>query len=126
MLLLKLALVVLISEIGERALCAASSAEENKIVPKTLPQELLINETSDGCFYQLLSYIDEHGMGFLTVNCTKVCTGKIQKTDVDGNPCVASWSYLDSTASITVQEGLCDHGFCKPLHPTKDQYYSVR
>uniref|UniRef100_A0A090XB41 Putative secreted protein n=1 Tax=Ixodes ricinus TaxID=34613 RepID=A0A090XB41_IXORI len=129
MLLLKLTLVVLISVIGERALCTdsgpAPSAKEIETAPETLPQELLIHQRdSDGCEYDLLPYFDESdGMdntdaGFLTVNCTKSCPGEIKKTDVNGNPCVASWRYSDPT-TITVQEGSCKEGFCNPCNPPK-------
>uniref|UniRef100_A0A0K8RA72 Evasin n=1 Tax=Ixodes ricinus TaxID=34613 RepID=A0A0K8RA72_IXORI len=101
-------------------MCSAPSAEENKIAPKTFPQQLLINESSDGCPYQVLPYIDGHDMGFLTINCRMSCPAGIQKTDVNGNPCVANWSYLDPATSIRVQEGLCDKGFCNPRDPPKD------
>uniref|UniRef100_A0A6B0UTT5 Putative evasin n=1 Tax=Ixodes ricinus TaxID=34613 RepID=A0A6B0UTT5_IXORI len=92
MLWLKLMLVILISEIGERAMCSGSgpvpSVKESEKTPYSLPQESLINDTSDGCNRQLLPYLDENGMGVLTVNCTKYCTGDKQATDVNGNPCI--------------------------------------
>uniref|UniRef100_A0A6B0UZ11 Putative evasin n=1 Tax=Ixodes ricinus TaxID=34613 RepID=A0A6B0UZ11_IXORI len=131
MLLLKLTLVVLILVIGERGLCtdsdSAPTAKENKNAREALPQESLINNTdSKGCFFQVLPYYEsETDFGVLTVNCEKLCPKGIHGTEVNGNPCVASWNYLDSRASIEVQEGLCDHGSCNPRHPPKNHIISL-
>uniref|UniRef100_A0A090X9I0 Putative secreted protein n=1 Tax=Ixodes ricinus TaxID=34613 RepID=A0A090X9I0_IXORI len=122
MLLLKLTLVVLISEISERALCAdsgpAPSAKENENAPVTLPPKSLLDApTSNGCYHLELPYFDDEEAdipgGFLAVNCTKSCPDGIQENVVEGYHCVANWSYLDPT-TITVQEGSCKHGFCTP------------
>uniref|UniRef100_A0A0K8R3E8 Evasin n=1 Tax=Ixodes ricinus TaxID=34613 RepID=A0A0K8R3E8_IXORI len=125
MLLLKLTLVVLISEIGERTMCSdsgrATSAKENEEGLKTLPQQSLINETSDGCTRQVLPYFEEEtGGGVLTVNCTKVCPEGKKETDVNGNPCVATVEAL-SKEEVTVTVGTCDKGSCKPDNPPQSR-----
>uniref|UniRef100_A0A0K8RA02 Putative secreted protein n=1 Tax=Ixodes ricinus TaxID=34613 RepID=A0A0K8RA02_IXORI len=88
MLLLKVILVVLISEIDSGP---APSVTEIEKAPESLPQESLINNTEpNGCKYQLLPYWSENGMesGFLTVDCEKNCPEGTHETAVDGNPCV--------------------------------------
>uniref|UniRef100_A0A090XB29 Putative secreted protein n=1 Tax=Ixodes ricinus TaxID=34613 RepID=A0A090XB29_IXORI len=126
MLLLKVILVVLISEID----CdPAPSVKENKNAPASLPQESLINNTdSNGCRYQLLPYFGgDDGMdfmdsGFLAVTCTKSCPGGIQENVVDGNPCVVECSYLDGVSeslTIRVLEGSCQDGSCNSGDPPK-------
>uniref|UniRef100_A0A090X9G8 Putative secreted protein n=1 Tax=Ixodes ricinus TaxID=34613 RepID=A0A090X9G8_IXORI len=122
MLLLKLTLVVLISVIGERALCTDSNpaplAKENEKAPDTLPQVSLINNTDpNGCRYQVLPWFSDDGMdgGFLTVQCTKSCPKEIQETDADGNPCIVHWNFLgSSTDTIRVLVGECKTGSCSP------------
>uniref|UniRef100_A0A6B0USY2 Putative evasin n=1 Tax=Ixodes ricinus TaxID=34613 RepID=A0A6B0USY2_IXORI len=116
MLWLKLMLVILISEIGERAMCSGSgpvpSVKESEKTPYSLPQESLINDTSDGCNRQLLPYLDENGMGVLTVNCTKYCTGDKQATDVNGNPCIFKVKQAAKPGKVKVKEGSCRNGTC--------------
>ncbi|XP_040076642.1 uncharacterized protein LOC120848693 [Ixodes scapularis] len=118
MVLLKVILVVLISEIG-------SFAKEDENSPVTLPPQSLINDTdSKGCNRQLLPYFDGDGEtgfmggGFLTVNCTKSCPEGIKETDVNGNECLASWNYLDNS-TVTVLVGSCKNGSCNPGDPSE-------
>uniref|UniRef100_A0A147BDH7 Putative secreted protein n=1 Tax=Ixodes ricinus TaxID=34613 RepID=A0A147BDH7_IXORI len=118
MLLLKVTVVVLISEIG-------SSAKEDENAPVTLPPQSLINDTdSKGCNRQLLPFFDgdeETGIingGFLTVNCTKSCPEGIKETDVNGNPCLAWWRYLDNS-TVTVLVGSCKNGSCNVGDPSE-------
>uniref|UniRef100_A0A0K8R9I3 Evasin n=1 Tax=Ixodes ricinus TaxID=34613 RepID=A0A0K8R9I3_IXORI len=124
MLLLKLTLVVLISEIGERALCAASgpapSANEDKDAPVTLPPESLLDgDTSGGCGYKVLPYFDGEeetgftGGGFLALNCTKSCRDERVETVTDGNECIANVDSV-SKEEATVTVGTCMKGSCKP------------
>uniref|UniRef100_A0A090X9G4 Putative secreted protein n=1 Tax=Ixodes ricinus TaxID=34613 RepID=A0A090X9G4_IXORI len=118
MLLLKVILVVLISEIDSGP---APSAKENEKAPLCLPQESLINNTEpNGCKYQLLPYWSENGMesGFLTVDCEKNCPEGTHETAVDGNPCVAALMFLRKD-EVDVTVGSCYHGSCNPDSPPK-------
>uniref|UniRef100_A0A090X9H0 Putative secreted protein n=1 Tax=Ixodes ricinus TaxID=34613 RepID=A0A090X9H0_IXORI len=115
MLLLKLTLVVLISVIGERALCTDSSAKENENAPETLPEDLLmIEKDSSGCNYTLLPYFVEATMdyGFLYVSCTKSCPEGKHETAVTGTECVAGVS-PSKEDEVEVTVGSCDGGSCK-------------
>uniref|UniRef100_A0A090XCZ4 Putative secreted protein n=1 Tax=Ixodes ricinus TaxID=34613 RepID=A0A090XCZ4_IXORI len=116
MLLLKVILVVLISEIDSGP---APSAKENEKGPECLPQESLINTTdADGCNYQLLPYFAEDGMGggFLVIDCSKSCPEGTHQNVVDGNSCVATVDSL-SREEATVTVGACDKGSCIPGNP---------
>uniref|UniRef100_A0A6B0V4I5 Putative transmembrane receptor wsc1 n=1 Tax=Ixodes ricinus TaxID=34613 RepID=A0A6B0V4I5_IXORI len=97
MLWLKLMLVILISEIGERTMCSdsepAPSTEEKKNSPVTLPPKSLLNATtSDGCNYSEIPYFNDEGMGieggFLAVSCIKVCPAGKKENVVEGYGCV--------------------------------------
>uniref|UniRef100_A0A090XB38 Putative secreted protein n=1 Tax=Ixodes ricinus TaxID=34613 RepID=A0A090XB38_IXORI len=137
MLLLKVILVVLISEIDSGP---APSVTEIEKAPESLPQESLINNTEpNGCKYQLLPYWSENGMesGFLTVDCEKNCPEGTHETAVDGDPCVMDtrrkYGYtriynlkLSKAAlmflrkdEVDVTVGSCDKGCCTPDSPPK-------
>uniref|UniRef100_A0A090XD03 Putative secreted protein n=1 Tax=Ixodes ricinus TaxID=34613 RepID=A0A090XD03_IXORI len=110
MLWLKLTLVILISEIGERTMCSESgpapSTKENKNAPETLPQASLLNNMDrNGCNHQLLPYIKGGQVGFLTVNCTKSCPGEIKENDANGNPCVFKVKPAAKPGRVKVKEG---------------------
>uniref|UniRef100_A0A6B0ULJ5 Putative evasin n=1 Tax=Ixodes ricinus TaxID=34613 RepID=A0A6B0ULJ5_IXORI len=97
MLWLKLMLVILISEIGERAMCSGSgpvpSVKESEKTPYSLPQESLINDTSDGCNRQLLPYLDENGMTVL------------QATSKTGTRCTNSRKRMSSPSGYSPHQG---------------------
>uniref|UniRef100_A0A0K8RH52 Evasin n=1 Tax=Ixodes ricinus TaxID=34613 RepID=A0A0K8RH52_IXORI len=129
MLLLKLTLVILLSEIAERTMCSdsgpASSANEGENVPKTWPPgSLLDGPSSDGCNYKALPYFEgdeETGIadsGVLALNCTKSCPDEKREKVTDGNPCVVTVQFLGND-EVNVTVGSCGDGSCKPKSPPK-------
>uniref|UniRef100_A0A0K8R9N5 Putative secreted salivary gland peptide n=1 Tax=Ixodes ricinus TaxID=34613 RepID=A0A0K8R9N5_IXORI len=128
--LLKLTLVILLSEIAERTMCSdsdpSSSAKEN--APVTWPQKSLLNaSSSSGCTHQEIPYFDDamgSQGGFLAVNCTKSCPEGKQENVVQGYQCVAK---LESSngEEVNVLVGYCDKGSCKPYHSPQHRTVSL-
>uniref|UniRef100_A0A090X9H2 Putative secreted protein n=1 Tax=Ixodes ricinus TaxID=34613 RepID=A0A090X9H2_IXORI len=111
MLSLKLTLVVLILEIGERVLCAGSCATDAESSPVNLPPSSLINTTDDKkCRYQVLA--DLVNMGFLTVDCTKVCPTGEGSPVTNGESCILTVTWSPGSNDVTVSVGTCENGTC--------------
>uniref|UniRef100_A0A6B0UXA1 Evasin n=1 Tax=Ixodes ricinus TaxID=34613 RepID=A0A6B0UXA1_IXORI len=112
MLLLKLTLVVLISKIGERALCAGSCGKGTEGAPATLPQSsLLPAPDGENCEYKVL--FDGTTLGFLVVNCTKDCPNGEKKTVTEGEACIVTVKKAADPDDVIVLVGSCDkEGSC--------------
>uniref|UniRef100_A0A0K8R3D9 Putative transcription factor n=1 Tax=Ixodes ricinus TaxID=34613 RepID=A0A0K8R3D9_IXORI len=124
MLLLKLTLVILILEIGERTMCSksgsTSSAQENEDVSNPLPPGTYINVPDEkGCSYkQILDYSEGEALmgNYLVLTCTKSCPPGQKRNVVDGNKCTATLKLLtNGTVDVTV--GSCAGGSCIPDSP---------
>uniref|UniRef100_A0A0K8RH81 Putative secreted salivary gland peptide n=1 Tax=Ixodes ricinus TaxID=34613 RepID=A0A0K8RH81_IXORI len=111
MLWLKLTLVILILEIGERAMCSDSCSMDAKSSPKALPQSSLLNTTDDkGCKYQVLADWDTGD--FLIVNCTKTCPKGERSTVTNGQTCILKVTGSTGSDEVTVSVGTCNDGTC--------------
>uniref|UniRef100_A0A0K8R9S9 Evasin n=1 Tax=Ixodes ricinus TaxID=34613 RepID=A0A0K8R9S9_IXORI len=113
MLSLKLTLVVLILEIGERALCAdpcpmAAGSSEVGLDPSSL----LDTPDNEKCNYKVLA--DLNHMDFLIVNCTKDCQDGKRSTVTDGQSCIVMVTKAATPDEVTVSVGLCHNGTCDP------------
>uniref|UniRef100_A0A0K8R3G9 Evasin n=1 Tax=Ixodes ricinus TaxID=34613 RepID=A0A0K8R3G9_IXORI len=123
MMLLKLTLVIIISEIGERTMCSAPSTKENESAPVTFPPKSLLNATtSNGCKHSEVPYFEDEGPGFpggfLAVSCTKDCPSGKEENVAEGYRCVATVNSLhEEEADVTV--GTCVKGTCQPDKPPR-------
>uniref|UniRef100_A0A090XE77 Putative secreted salivary gland peptide n=1 Tax=Ixodes ricinus TaxID=34613 RepID=A0A090XE77_IXORI len=98
MLLLKLTLVILILEIGERTMCSGPCPTAAESSPLDLPPGSLL-DTPDNkkCNYKVLADLD--AMEVLIVNCTKTCTNGKHRTVTNGQTCINKfWVSTSATA----------------------------
>uniref|UniRef100_A0A090XD02 Evasin n=1 Tax=Ixodes ricinus TaxID=34613 RepID=A0A090XD02_IXORI len=111
MVLLKLTLVILILEIGERTMCSDPCKMEAESSPFKLPQSSLLDAPDEeGCKYQLL-FVEAEGP--LVVNCTKDCPNGEKKTVTEGEACIVTVKKAADPDDVIVLVGSCDkEGSC--------------